>query len=227
MSKRLKDIVQWMPSDKLPTHLRELSKKLHTLVTSITTASPRTNESVVLTNLGRRTAVELERVASFFPSPIEGVAWCTRNLFELNLVVRFVLMDPKNLEAWSGQLAGDEIQIIEGLLTLSNNAKPEHIATLKKRLTEVAEICKRHGIDPSKPFQPAELAKIVGLSDDYKALYKLFSKYIHPSAWLVNNPEQNTQSDETLNIFIIHSQLYSGDTYGRLEAWFKKRTPLH
>lgn len=127
------------------------------------------------------------------------------------------------MDAWLGQLAGDEVQILEGVLTLANGAKREHIATLNSRLIEISAICKRHGINPSKPFQIAELARIMNRSEDYNALYKLFSKYVHPSSWLVNNSEEITQNTDTLNIFVIHSQLYSGDSYVQLEAWLKKQ----
>ena len=74
MSKRVKDVVKLMPDDQIPIHLRQLASKLNGLVASITASVPRTDESVVLTNLGRRSAIEIERVASFYPSPIEGIA---------------------------------------------------------------------------------------------------------------------------------------------------------
>jgi hypothetical protein len=59
-----------------------------------------------VTNLAKRTAAELEQLASFYPSFIEGIAWCTRNLFEVNLVLRYILLNPRNVNKWMGQAAG-------------------------------------------------------------------------------------------------------------------------
>ena len=126
----------------------------------------------------------------------------------------------------SAKLLAMKCKIIESLLTLSKDAHPAH-EPAKKRYSELAAICNRHGIDPSKPFQIEKLAKIVNRYDDYKAFYKLFSKYIHPSSWLVNNDEKKIQHHDTLNVFIIHAQLNSGDTYGKLEAWLKSRESQH
>ena len=164
MSKELGDFVKITPQDEIPRNLFDLAKKLNTLAAFIADGIPRTNERVVLANLGKHSAIQLERLASFYPSTIEGVAWCTRNLFELNLIVRFVMMDPKNFELWSGQVAGDEMQIIEGMLGLVNDSNKSHVATLRNRLVEIKNICKRHGIDPSKPFQISQLAKAVNRS---------------------------------------------------------------
>lgn len=214
------------PDKQIPIHLRQLASKLNGLIASITAGVPRTDESVVLTNLGRRSVIELERVASFYPSPIEGIAWCTRNLFELNLVIRYVLLDTKNVNVWIGQTAGDEMQMIESVLTLAKDTHPTY-EDAKKRHSKLAEICNRRGIDPSKPFQIEKLAKEVNRYDDYKAFYKLFSKYVHPSSWLVNSNENAIQHSDMLNFFIIHAQLNSGNTYVQLETWLKSRGPLH
>lgn len=227
MTKKIADVVTWMSPHEIPKHLRELSTKLHGLVTSITTGMARTNERDAVANIGKRAVAELERLASLYPSPIEGVAWCTRNLFELNLVLRYILQDPKNVNVWMGQAAGDEKQIIEGLLTLATDSTQPALRVLKDRLLQIDEVCKRHGIDPERPFVMSELAKAVGRAEDYKALYKLFSKYVHPSSWLVNVPAENSRSEKTLNVFLINATLYSGDTYGRLDEWLKRQRATH
>jgi hypothetical protein len=227
MIKKIKDVVTWMPPDEVPRHLRDLAQRVHRLIDAIATSVDRSNQRDAVTNIGKRSAAELERLASLYPSPIEGVAWCTRNLFELNLVLRYILKDPKNINVWMGQAANDEKEIIEGLLTLASSTKLPEIQVLRQRLSQIDEICKLHGIDPQRPFRMDTLAAAVGRADDYKALYKLFSKYVHPSSWLVNVPAENSRSADTLNVFLINATLYGGDTYGRLEKWLKQRRPTH
>ena len=70
MSKKIKDIVKLASPDKIPAHLREHSKRLHALAATIEDGVPRTNERDVLTKLCKRSAVEIERLASFYPSPV-------------------------------------------------------------------------------------------------------------------------------------------------------------
>jgi len=227
MSKKLRDVVTRMPPEEVPKHLRGLAQKVRQLLVSIGSSISRSNERDAVTNLAKRTAAELEQLASFYPSSIEGVAWCTRNLFEVNLVLRYVLLDPKHVNEWMGQAAGDEKEITEGLLSLTGDESRPEVRVLRNRLSQIDEICKRHGIEPSHPFRIADLARDVGRTDDYKALYKLFSKYVHPSSYVINMPDEDRRGDETLNIFLMHATSYSGDTYGRLDDWFKGQRPPH
>lgn len=95
-----------MPPEEVPKHLRGLAQKVRQLLVSIGSSISRSNERDAVTNLAKRTAAELEQLASFYPSSIEGVAWCTRNLFEVNLVLRYVLLDPKHVNDMDGPGGG-------------------------------------------------------------------------------------------------------------------------
>lgn len=227
MSKKVSDLVRWTTYDDVRSHLGQHAVKLRALIASIEGAVERTNERDVLTNLAKRTASEFDKLASTYPAPIEGVAWCSRNLFELNLLFRYVLLSPKNVDKWLGQAAGDEIQVIQGLLTLATDGSQPHVKALKDRWAYIDGVCKKHSIDLENPIRIDDLAKQVGRTEDYKALYKLFSKYVHPSSWLINNSKENIENESVLNAFLIQGQLCGLDTHGRLEHWFKSKRPVH
>ena len=59
----------------------------------------------------------------------------------------------------------------------------------------------------------------IGLSDEHKNLYKLFSKVVHPSSYLVND-YKNAASIETRMILQTRAQLYAWDTFSRVCEYF-------
>jgi hypothetical protein len=220
--KKLGDVVSQTAPEDIPPHLERLGAQIRQYLVSATKAHPRTDELVTFTNLGRETALQLERLAANYPDSIEAVAWCTRSLFEINLVVRYIVLSESNCRQWIGQIPGDETQMLEGFISLSSDKNSPEVVVMRDRLGEIDEICRRHGFDSAKPFRMDKIAAATGRSDEYQGLYKLFSKFVHPSAWLVNSPDDKRQSPQYLNIFLIHAQLYGGDTYGRLREWFQQ-----
>ena len=73
----------------------------------------------------------------------------------------------------------------------------------------------KHEITLTKPLTTSALANIVGCKDEYTALFKFMSKYVHPTSWLVNRSPGVTQSDEYRDILLITAQLYAVDSYER------------
>ena len=224
MDTKIKDIVAHVPDHQVSEHLKKLSSKVGALASDIGIKTERSNASVAYANLAKRTATELSRLASVYPNDIEGAAWCARNIFEINLVLRHISRGTENLHRWMGQLAGDEKQIIEGFLTLSADSNLAEKKILQGRLDVIEAITTRHNIRASGPFNIKSIADQEQLGEEYVGLYKLFSKYVHPSSWLVNASAESVQSKEYLNIFVIYAQLHAGDSYSRLEGWLVTNT---
>jgi hypothetical protein len=71
------------------------------------------------------------------------------------------------------------------------------------------------------------LAKQAGLADEHAALFKLFSKLVHPSSYL-SNDYKNAASEEVRTILHARAQLYAWDTLGRIsKAVGMPATPAH
>ena len=219
MDRKIKEIVAHMPDHQVSEHLEKLSNTVRALAREIGVRAVRSNASIAYTNLANRTATELGRLANFYPGCIEGTAWCARNIFEINLVLRHLNHGGENLARWMGQLAGDEKQIIQGFLTLSEASDLPAKKVLHDRLDVIDAITTKHNILASGPFNIKAIADQEQMSDEYAGLYKLFSKYVHPSSWLVNASDDSVQSKEYMNIFVIYAQLHAGDSCSRLSEW--------
>src|SRR5207237_306565 len=67
----------------------------------------------------------------------------------------------------------------------------------------------KHGVAESRPLAVSVLAKQTGNQDEYEAFFKLYSKYVHPSAWLVFARVDEADTPAFRNVFFIQAQ-YSG-----------------
>src|SRR5262249_45276000 len=137
---------------------------------------------------------------------VEVAAWAARNLFELDLLVRWVLKSDRNLEVWQTQLATDEMTIIEGVLGLSVGTNPHAVQVLESRMGQIRSLLAKHNVAEAKPKDIRSLAEQVGCGREYAAFFKLYSKYVHPSSWLLNaSPDQR---NGWVDAFLIQGQLY-------------------
>lgn len=217
---RIIDITEPADPADVPDHLRKLAQTCDSLGHRIIASSERTDETVALANFCKYAGGELRQLADFFPSNVPGLAWATRNLFELNLTVRYVLEDREQFQNWISQVLTDEKEFIEGVLSASSGEENNGArSALEARLSGLEELASRHNLTPSKRFFIGNIAKEVGLEDDYKAVYKLTSKYVHPTSILINAWQDQTPDDSWLDIFIVKSQISAGDTIYRISKY--------
>lgn len=197
-------------------HLRRLSAYAATIGTRIANTQPRSNRSVAFSNFCNYVSGELKQVADFFPRNTPGLAWSCRNLFETDSTVRYVLMSEQNFSDWMGQALRDERDFIEGVLTLAQGGDAEQTAVLRARRGQLDDMAKRHGLEFARPFRIGDIAKAVGEEAEYVAMYKLFSKYVHPSSLLINGWAKTEPEMDWTNIFLTSAQKYAGDAIERL-----------
>jgi hypothetical protein len=123
-----------------------------------------------------------------------------RNIFELYLKTRYVLKSESNSSNFSGEESRDFIECCEGKLELLKSLKfdekivnenEEQLKKIKKTLPDrtkkIPNIC--------------DLAKLFGKDSEYKAFYKVYCKYIHPTLFGVKHIISK-QIVETKKIFI-------------------------
>lgn len=197
-------------------HLHRLSADAESVGACISGAMPRSERSVAFSNFCSYVSGELKQVAGYFPRNTPGLAWSCRNLFEVNLTVRYVLLSEKYFTEWLGQALRDERDFIEGVLTLAGDDHAEQKSVLHSRHERLGDMAKRYHLEFSRPFQVKEIAKAVGEEAEYVAMFKLFSKYVHPSSLLINSWARKEPELEWINFFLISAQKYAGDTIDRL-----------
>lgn len=120
-------------------------------------------------------------------TPIQVLALATRNTFELWLRFKHVTTTDQNCQRWRDENLTDQLQIYEAILKLPGPEDSK--AVIREEIRRVTELASKRGLKPSgNVLQAGDLAKELGELEDYTAFYKLYSKLVHPSSWLVNSP---------------------------------------
>jgi hypothetical protein len=144
------------------------------------------DRTVSLTNLYREAMVEANRLKT---GKDEIVLTCSavRNIFELMVIIKYLAGSDEAIKCWIGQLQRDTLDIHDGLVSLFQKHGIRSIELENSRSNVLAN-GDAHGVSPSKPFRIRDIAKELGLVEDYDAMYKLYSKIVHPSSVRVNLP---------------------------------------
>ncbi len=139
----------------------------------------------VVSEIIRRTslyaALQLRMMIDLYDHPIECIAWISRNLFEMNLIIEYSLKFPDKAKDFGLQKGSDEKEILEGVLSLDAGGSRDNVITLQERISHINNVLKKYGKNDSKHFPVKGMADQVGMEDDYNAFFKLYSKYVHPT----------------------------------------------
>ena len=209
---RLKDIVQIQPAmADIANHLRHLAGICFDLSDELERREDASNRLIAYPNFSRYVGGELRRTATFYPVDVPGLAWTARNLFEAYLLVKYVSQSDERLSEWMGQGITDETEFIEGMLFYADPQESNtHIAMLQMQRARLLDMSKRHGLRQVKPFRVGDLATDLGEGEEYRALFKLFSKYVHPSSLYINKWALTPPDPAFVEVFHIKAQLYAG-----------------
>lgn len=179
----------------------------------------RDERRVILCNMLEASAGYLTLAGENVGRHISVAALCTRSLYEINLHTRDVLQSAEGLRRWQGEAVTDKIQVFEGILSLETvSAMGETRATLHSEIARLQSLRKKYGLPEGNPAPAGKLAKSLGLAKEHEALFKLFSKLVHPSSYLVN--DRTASSDDNTMVLQVHAQLYAGDTFTRISDAF-------
>ena len=165
---------------------------------------------ISLRALTNYTSILFERLILYQRFPIEFCAILARNLFECYLLVAFILSDPSKAKEFVGQKPFEELEINEGFLSLTKEGTPEiAIKIIQDRIDYIKELMKNHEITPSRHWTVKYLAQQTNNKVEYEAFFKLYSKYVHPSSWIMNSYNNEFDNPVFRNIFIMQGRLYA------------------
>lgn len=215
--KSLNDYIKNGTEDDLKTALEEMHTRFLGVSNWITENKDRTNENLVVFNLLSSVMQYLRVLNISIKEHISILALATRSLYELNLTIRLVLKDSTSFDSWCSEAITDKIQMLEGLLGIQTVSEmSEQRSILQVEIERLKVLRDKHQLPTIKsPASAGQIAQQIGLSDEHKNLYKLFSKIVHPSSYLVND-YKNASSIETRMILQIHAQLYAWDAFSRV-----------
>lgn len=215
MDKRLRDVIAEIPPHALGKTLAARGAYLRSVSMTEMEKADRTELRVALQGLVDRAGLELERLGMGWED-VESGARAVRNCFELSLIVQYLLESPENVKNWLSLRTHEEIDIFESMLRVfgedSDPVAREKVQAWVRALQ--AHNAKHQMPKATRLPRWSELAKRYGLRDEYDALYGLYSKYIHPCAWLTIKPNHEWASTFT-NTFAIYAQMYAVDVARR------------
>ena len=197
-----------------------LSQTLVAFSSRVETFSPRSDETVAVARMLKRSSREIARLREAVPVRADLAAWSMRNLFELWVIFSSIVADPAQMRRWIAQTIADEIQVLEAVRAWTDD-KPDRRAKLDEGIAELKRLCERLGLDPeARQFNIENLARTLNMLDEYKVMFKLSSKFVHPSAALVNERLGSDDAEYT-NMFLIRSQEYAQQMLAEAKKWFE------
>lgn len=218
MAKKLKDYVVESSHSDFQNNLDKIIEQARIITLWINENVQRSVKSVALMNLLTAISDYIKVTRDSLNSHISILATSTRSIYELNVRVRTVLLNENELKNWFSEAVTDKVQILEGILTLGlkSESKSDR-ATLQQEIDRFQGLITKYEMPVIKhPTNTGSLAKLVGLEEEHKALFKLFSKLVHPSSYMVND-HKTASSIENKKILQIHAQLYAHDSITRIK----------
>lgn len=171
----------------------------------------------VLYNLLAKVNLYLYCLMSSLSGPIEVIGFISRSLFELSLITRYVLMSEENLIQFVAESAVDKVQLLEGLLEAGDIAYKEDVELIKEEIAKLKTTPEKFNFPSKKPNSIKTIARIVDSELEYKALYKLFSKYVHPSSFSINLGSEALMSEDRLrHTFLAFALTYAVVTFQQI-----------
>ena len=167
-------------------------------------------------------ASQLEAMPTSLRTDIEQFAWRTRNVFEAFLILLYTTSSALNAKEFVAQRIGDERSILQGIVSLAHGASG-NIEPVRDRIKQCDTVLYRHGFSKAPPWRIDQLAKEVGLSDDYAVFYKLYSKYVHPSGWTIIAEATEVNDATYWEAFIVNAQFYANSCLGAIERLTSSR----
>ena len=213
----LGEFVSLKTSREVEHVLIEMEKRFLSVWSWITNNRPRNEQNVTVLNFLSSSAQYLRVAADNIEGHISVIALATRSLYELNIRARAILGSRDHMLNWHSEALTDKIQTLEGLMAL-NTAHDMSMqrSVIRVEIDRLNDLRERHKLPTiNRPADAGAIAREVGLANEHKALFKLFSKLVHPSSYLTND-YSNAASIEVRAILQIHTQLYAWDIFIRI-----------
>ena len=143
------------------------------------------------------------------------LAWACRNLLELAIFTKYVLISEANARRFADDRLIDGCNIITALRTLELHINPNSDTTLlDDALARMQAQMTAEGVTAKRYLDAGSLSETVGMKEDYACMNRVCSKLVHPTAWsvLAVNKGENAFS-QSRPIFFTCGVQYGCDLY--------------
>lgn len=197
--------------------VNDLSKELNRIVLRLNNESSKlliNDETdyrlVALRGISSYTSVLYDRLITNRNAPIEHIAISARNLFECYLLTAYMIDDPSRAKDFISQKAYDELEINDGFLSLTTtNTSAATIKMIQDRKDYINKVMENFKLTPSKHWNVSYLARQTNNKTEYDAFFKLYSKYVHPSSWIMNSHNYEYDNLVFRDIFFSQGQIFT------------------
>ena len=136
---------------------------------------------------------ELRR--GFMESNYPLLAWACRNLLELTIFIKFVLLSGENARRFGDDRLVDGSELVRALRDLELHYDPKaSTVALDDVLNQMQTQMNAESVTASKHLEVRKLAEMVGLKEDYASVNRVCSKLVHPTSWSVLAMNKGTNS---------------------------------
>jgi Family of unknown function (DUF5677) len=145
----------------------------------------------------------------------EVLAWSCRNLLELDIFTKYVLLSKANADEFAAHRLIDGLEIAERLreFELSTNASLA-VSAFEPTIGQFNSTMAAAGIVRSPYLSAKRLAKAVNMEDVYEAMNKVCSKMVHPTAWAILTEDVGSRRfPEARQIFYGSGSEYTMEIY--------------
>ena len=219
---RLKDITVRGSDEDVVRNLTTIAVKLAEFDRIVPTLPVDDFMGIAAKRLLAYQANELNAAALCLRIDLHAFAWRVRNIFEGFLLLEYTTKSAQNAKIFVAQKIADEITILEGVLSLDPTSQPDN-TEITRRKDKATAVLAKHGINKASPWRVDFLAAQTNHSSEYGAFYKLYSKYVHPSAWTILSAADEYNNKDYWEVFIIQAQLYGHMSVGCAEAFLATR----
>lgn len=166
--------------------------------------------------------MQVDRMKIHIEAEIDIIAWISRGLMELYFVLRYVYNSPDRLDEINKEHLKDwkEIENIISKRILTSDT-PEIIHSFKNT---VEKSWGKLGVNRSElegPERAYFFAKEAKLEDEYLSNYKIHSKYVHTTAYLLFGNRKIIDGSNFRRYFWQHAQFYAAQNLSDLHKLIK------
>jgi hypothetical protein len=170
---------------------------------------------------------QIERLQLHIDDEADIIAWIARSLMELFFMLRYMYKSAERYDEVIKEQLKDLKQIEDIIIGLggASHGQQEDTALFHRDMKRLWEAMSGYGIerDELKAPSPARYyAGGAGLMADYNRLWKIHSKYVHPSSYILFGRRNFVYADEVKKFFWVFAQYYAArnlrDLYKMIEA---------
>jgi hypothetical protein len=151
------------------------------------------------------------------------LAWACRNLLELNVFMKCVLMSRDKALEFGGYRWIDGIQILECLDGLEQLLSPGTTHSFATQLLEFRDKAAAEGCTQKRHLNAGEWAREIGMGEEFATMNKVCSKLVHPTVWSILTEDiGSARFTDAEDLFYVNGAKYFTEIYVLLKEHVEK-----